>query len=80
MNLSILICRYPDVAIGAFDSNKALVLRARPVVNIETAMQNYPEKIDPSKTLCDRDRKPNICFDLRVCFQFTAKPTERYMD
>ena len=69
--------RYPDVVVGAYDTNKALVLRSRPVVNIETIMQNYPEKINPSETVCAQDGRKQICFNLRVCFRFSAMPLDR---
>lgn len=68
---------YPDLVVGAFASNKALVLRSRPVINIFPILLAEPDKIDPLQTICAKDNRPNICFDIRVCFKFSAEPKDR---
>ena len=68
---------YPDIVIGAFDSSKTIVLRSRPVINVQVQTQFTPDLIDPSKTKCDKDGEPNNCFRVRLCFKFTAKPVDR---
>jgi Integrin alpha/FG-GAP repeat len=68
---------YPDLAVGAFASDTLVVLRARPVVNIETEMTTVPQLIDPQQKTCPKDGSANICFELKVCFRFTAEPRER---
>ena len=30
---------YPDLTVGAYDESKALILRSRPVVNVETTVR-----------------------------------------
>jgi integrin alpha 7 len=71
---------YPDILVGAYESGKVLLMRARPVININAVMQNYPPKIDPKMIRCEKDNKPNICFEVRVCFKFSAEPKNRFTD
>jgi hypothetical protein len=71
---------YPDLVVGAFASDKIVVLRSRPVINVVSTMTSTPERIDPSlprSALC-RDRVNTTCFELKLCFVFTAKPLEKF--
>ena len=68
---------YPDLIVGSFAANKAIVLRSRPVINIFPIMRAEPDRVNTSATGCDRNNKPNICFVIRVCFKFSAKPKEK---
>jgi len=48
---------YPDLLVGAYESDEIILLRARPIINItteiipETALKN----IDPNKRGCPKD-------------------------
>jgi len=68
---------YPDIVIGAYQSNAVAVLLARPVVNIEASISAVPERIDTSTESCSVDDSPNVCFEVRVCFRFTAEPRNK---
>ena len=69
---------YPDLVVGAFQSDKIMVLRARPVVNISVAIRSTPEEIDPSEEeRCPSTGRDMRCFTLHVCLAFTAKPEEK---
>jgi len=68
---------YPDVAVGAFQSDAVVVLRSRPVVNVITTLRAYPKVIDPKVTQCRRDGLPYNCFKLQACLRFTVNPADR---
>lgn len=68
---------YPDVVVGAFQSDAVVVLRSRPVVNVMTTLRAYPRVIDPKVTQCRRDGLPYNCFKLQACLRFTVNPTDR---
>jgi len=54
-----------------------VLLRARPVVNVLTALRVYPAVIDPRVTQCRRDGLPYNCFKLHACLRFTVNPPDR---
>jgi len=68
---------YPDLAIGAFSSDKIVILRARPVVSIDAEIITTPSLVDPQQITCPEDGSANICFKLDICFRFSAEPRER---
>ena len=68
---------YPDVVVGAFQSDAVVVLRSRPVVNVMTTLRAYPKVIDPTLTQCRRDGLPYNCFKLQACLRFTVNPADR---
>jgi len=68
---------YPDLVVGAFQSDAVVVLRSRPVVNVMTTLRAYPKVIDPTLTQCRRDGLPYNCFKLQACLRFTVNPTDR---
>jgi hypothetical protein len=67
---------YPDVAVGAFAGSSALLLRSRPVVKMDLALQSTPSVIDAAKKPC-KDNEPFVCFDLRICIAFTGQPNDK---
>ena len=66
---------YPDIVIGSYQSNNAVVLRSRPVVHIIADMTSEPGQISHTTTQCPIDGHPYNCFKLKVCLRFTAEPT-----
>ena len=68
---------YPDVAVGAFSGAKSLILRSRPVIQIDLTLQSTPSIIDGSVASCDKDNQPHACFELRVCIAYKAEPVEK---
>lgn len=69
---------YPDVVVGAFQSDAVVVLRSRPVVNVMTTLRSYPKVIDPKVTQCRKDGLPYNCFKLQACLRFTVNPADRF--
>ena len=70
---------YPDIIIGAYQSSAVAVLLSRPVVNIVASISATPRLIDMSTQTCsiDHSLSQNRCFQVNVCFRFTAKPLRR---
>uniref|UniRef100_A0A8C7Z5W4 Integrin alpha 4 n=1 Tax=Oryzias sinensis TaxID=183150 RepID=A0A8C7Z5W4_9TELE len=64
--------KYKDVAVGAFLSDSAVILRARPVIQVKASL-TLPDQIDQQVALC-RDRgTPTVCFNVTICFNATSK-------
>ncbi|XP_060847943.1 integrin alpha-PS1 isoform X2 [Rhopalosiphum padi] len=61
---------YPDLISGAYESDMAILIRARPIVDI-TIEVRPPEKlrnIDPTKTGCSANKTSSVtCFTFETC-------------
>nr|XP_042897311.1 integrin alpha-PS1 isoform X2 [Parasteatoda tepidariorum] len=64
---------YPDLLIGCYEADTAVMLRSRPVLNIVTSVSGQLQNIDPDEKGCERDKSsPNVCFSFEACFQFNS--------
>ncbi|XP_064825440.1 integrin alpha-4-like isoform X4 [Oncorhynchus masou masou] len=63
---------YPDVAVGAFLSDSAVVLRTRAVVVVEATIL-LPPSVNRTHALCTENGQPAVCLKTSVCFQLHAK-------
>lgn len=64
---------YPDLLIGAYNSDRAIQLKARPVVNVTASLKVDPENInleDKSCVLSDNSSVP--CIVVSLCLQYTG--------
>lgn len=64
---------YPDLLVGSYASDRAIYLRARPVVNVRASLTLGRESIsldDKECRLVDRSRVP--CVTIKLCFQYTG--------
>jgi len=68
---------YPDIVVGAYQSDAVAVLLSRPVVNVDASISSTPDLIDTSAQTCFVDHSQNLCFQVNVCFRFTAKPRSK---
>lgn len=61
---------YPDIAVGAYGSNKAVLLRTRSIVNVEGMIQLSRNQIvvENNDNLCHLDGQYHKCLNLSVCF------------
>ncbi|XP_052004536.1 integrin alpha-4-like [Xyrauchen texanus] len=63
---------YPDVAVGAFLSDSAVVFRTRPVVKVD-AVVLLPDSVNRSVELCTESGLPAVCISVKVCFRVGGK-------
>uniref|UniRef100_A0A3B4YHB7 Integrin subunit alpha 4 n=1 Tax=Seriola lalandi dorsalis TaxID=1841481 RepID=A0A3B4YHB7_SERLL len=63
---------YQDVAVGAFLSDSAVVLRTRPVIQVKASLA-LPEQIDQRLALCQEHKTPTVCFNVTVCFSVRSR-------
>ncbi|XP_026803028.3 integrin alpha-4 [Pangasianodon hypophthalmus] len=63
---------YPDIAVGAFLSDAAVVLRTRPVVMVEVSLF-LPVSVNRSVASCVEHGLPAVCMEVNVCFIVQGK-------
>ncbi|KAG7466833.1 hypothetical protein MATL_G00146510 [Megalops atlanticus] len=63
---------YPDVAVGAFLSDSAVVLRTRAVVIVEAFML-LPASVNRSQPQCSEHGQPAVCINVSVCFRVRGR-------
>ncbi len=67
---------HSDVVVGAFESDAAVILRARPVVQVLTWFGDRPRKIDPESVGCAADpTAEEACFTVESCFLLKNFPS-----
>ncbi|XP_059784248.1 integrin alpha-4 isoform X1 [Balaenoptera ricei] len=69
---------YVDVAVGAFRSDSAVLLRTRPVVIVEASL-NHPESVNRTHFNCIENELPSVCMDLTLCFSYKGKEVPGYI-
>ncbi|XP_027196901.2 integrin alpha-PS1-like [Dermatophagoides pteronyssinus] len=71
-NLDLDRNSYPDLLIGAYESDAIILLRSRPIIRIKTLVHGNMTQIDPNTIGCPEDPASKMsCFSVRPCFQFT---------
>ncbi|XP_045602877.2 uncharacterized protein [Procambarus clarkii] len=63
---------YPDLLTSSFCSDRVLLIRARPIIDIQTQVQSQGQlqNIDPSKKGCTEDLGASeTCFSFDACFK-----------
>ncbi|XP_041662836.1 integrin alpha-4 isoform X2 [Cheilinus undulatus] len=63
---------YQDVAVGAFLSDSAVVLRTRPVIQVKASLI-LPETVDKRVALCKEHKTPTVCLNVTVCFSVKSR-------
>lgn len=64
---------YPDLAIGSFMTDRVVILRSRPVLNVEHVFQGSPSILNYKTPTCEGHTGKLNCFNVTVCFGFTMK-------
>ncbi|XP_078697975.1 uncharacterized protein LOC144925741 isoform X4 [Branchiostoma floridae x Branchiostoma belcheri] len=60
-----------DIAIGAPESSKAVIMKGKPVIEVSAQLELYPDKIDVRE--CRMKGKLSPCFYATACFTFNEK-------
>ncbi|XP_078464989.1 integrin alpha-9-like [Lampetra fluviatilis] len=63
---------YPDVTVGAFNSDAAVVFRAKAVVTVR-ARVSLPSTVNASSSVCPGTHQQVNCIIIRVCFTVTGR-------
>uniref|UniRef100_A0A8D3BUB2 Integrin, alpha 5 (fibronectin receptor, alpha polypeptide) n=1 Tax=Scophthalmus maximus TaxID=52904 RepID=A0A8D3BUB2_SCOMX len=68
---------YPDLIVGAFGVNKAVLYRSRPIVNASASLTVYPTMINPEEKSCmvtsGNTSVPVSCVNLSFCISADGK-------
>ncbi|XP_035238653.1 integrin alpha-5 [Anguilla anguilla] len=68
---------YPDLIVGAFGVDKAVLYRARPIVNASASLTVYPTMINPEEKACvvthGNETIPVSCVNLSFCLSANGK-------
>ncbi|XP_042235673.1 integrin alpha-PS1-like isoform X1 [Homarus americanus] len=70
---------YPDLLTSSFCSDRVLLIRARPIIDIQTEVNSKNlENIDPTKKGCTEDiGSTETCFSFGACFKMTNNANTR---
>uniref|UniRef100_A0A8C5WCC6 Integrin subunit alpha V n=1 Tax=Leptobrachium leishanense TaxID=445787 RepID=A0A8C5WCC6_9ANUR len=64
---------YPDLVVGAFGVDKAVLYRARPVIRVNAILEVNPWLLNPDSKTCTLDDTQVSCFDVKFCLRATGK-------
>ncbi|KAJ8358679.1 hypothetical protein SKAU_G00152040 [Synaphobranchus kaupii] len=68
---------YPDLLVGAFGVDKAVLYRARPIVNASASLLVHPSMINPEEKSCEvsngNETMPVSCVNLSFCLAAGGK-------
>ncbi|XP_040565831.2 integrin alpha-PS1-like [Lepeophtheirus salmonis] len=60
---------HSDIVVGAYESDIAVIIRSRPVIDIITWFGKRPRVIDPTLKGCESDlMSDEVCFGIESCF------------
>uniref|UniRef100_A0A8D2NWN8 Integrin subunit alpha 4 n=1 Tax=Zosterops lateralis melanops TaxID=1220523 RepID=A0A8D2NWN8_ZOSLA len=69
---------YQDVAVGAFFSDSAVVLRTKPVVIVEASLK-HSNSINRTNLDCMENEQPATCMNLKLCFTYRGREVPGYV-
>uniref|UniRef100_A0A663LR59 Integrin subunit alpha 4 n=1 Tax=Athene cunicularia TaxID=194338 RepID=A0A663LR59_ATHCN len=69
---------YQDVAVGAFLSDSAVVLRTKPVIIVEASLKHL-NSINRTNLNCMENDQPAVCMNLKICFTYTGREVPGYI-
>ncbi|KAH9499228.1 hypothetical protein Btru_004483 [Bulinus truncatus] len=65
---------YGDFAVGAFQSNKVVLLRTRSVVDLNASLETSSNIVNlKNRTNCMHKGRPYRCIEVSVCLQYSGK-------
>ncbi|XP_067650565.1 integrin alpha-4-like [Haliotis asinina] len=63
---------YPDIAVGAYLSDSAVILRTKPIVDLHANVTTEPQLVIKDRSNCPAGTNADRCFLLRICFHYTG--------
>ncbi|KAM4776318.1 integrin alpha-4 isoform 2-T2 [Cyanocitta cristata] len=69
---------YQDVAVGAFFSDSAVVLRTKPVIIVEASLK-HSNSINRTNLDCMENEQPATCMNLKICFTYSGREVPGYI-
>ncbi|NXV03322.1 ITA4 protein, partial [Cettia cetti] len=69
---------YQDVAVGAFFSDSAVVLRTKPVIIVEASLK-HSNTINRTNLNCMENEQPATCMNLKLCFTYRGREVPGYI-
>lgn len=65
---------YPDLVVGAFGADRAILYRSRPVVTVNAILEVNPAILNPESKTCSLTNGAMVsCFDVKFCLKASAK-------
>ncbi|XP_040260879.1 LOW QUALITY PROTEIN: integrin alpha-V-like [Bufo bufo] len=65
---------YPDLVVGAFGADKAILYRSRPVITVSAVLEVNPSLLNPDNKTCNlTDTVKVSCFDVKFCLKASSK-------
>ncbi|XP_006883991.1 PREDICTED: integrin alpha-5 [Elephantulus edwardii] len=64
---------YPDLIVGAFGVDKAVVYRGRPIVSASASLNIFPAMFNPEERSCSLEGNPVSCINLSFCLNASGK-------
>ena len=67
---------HSDIVVGAFESDVAVIIRSRPVIDIVTWFGNTAKRVNPKLYGCENDPlAQEVCFEIESCFLIKNFPS-----
>ncbi|KAG9477729.1 hypothetical protein GDO78_012965 [Eleutherodactylus coqui] len=66
---------YPDLVVGAFGADKAILYRSRPVITVNAVLEVNPSLLNPDSKTCSLPILGTqvSCFDVKFCLRASSK-------
>ncbi|XP_057191846.1 integrin alpha-V [Triplophysa rosa] len=66
---------YPDLVVGVFGADKAVLYRARPVISVNTTLDISPQILNPEDKSCNLPETTTTvsCFTVKYCLKASGK-------
>ncbi|XP_030641886.1 integrin alpha-V isoform X2 [Chanos chanos] len=64
---------YPDLIVGVFGADKAVLYRARPVISVNTTLDISPQILNPEEKKCALGSGTVSCFRVKYCLKASGR-------
>uniref|UniRef100_A0A671N8B8 Integrin alpha-5-like n=1 Tax=Sinocyclocheilus anshuiensis TaxID=1608454 RepID=A0A671N8B8_9TELE len=71
---------YPDLIVGAFGADTAVLYRSRPIVNTSATLTVYPTMINPEEKVCTISRGNETLVNLSFCLSANGKHLPNHLE